>query len=348
MIEKRLQESRGGYLRPSRALSVAFNWCLALVLTLLALPLMAIIALVILVRDGRPVLYRGERLGKGKDPFTMYKFRTLVPDADRIIGPSLLNDRHKLVTGIGKFLRDTRLDELPQLFNILKGDMEFVGPRPVRPIIYENMCSKIRNYDKRFKIKPGLIGFSQLFTPHTTPKNMRTMIDNSLIKKKEKFLWDILIILYTMGVVAKAVANRCWRYITQELFLCKIKHKYREKREFERVRADSGRVFFPVGADGDTFEGEARLVDINAEAFLMHTEQPITAPFPQLFKLAIPSHRKAADGSIRWKKALCEGNLFRERESEDGHEYVIMYNPVSPLNYYMIRQYFLRESVGLG
>ena len=124
------QGVRGGYLRTSLFLNRAFNVCASLALVVLTLPLMAAIALLVLVTSGKPVFYRGVRLGLNKQPFTMIKFRTLVRDADQIIGPQLLTYRHKLLTPLGKFLRDTRLDELPQLWNVLRGDMSLVGPRP--------------------------------------------------------------------------------------------------------------------------------------------------------------------------------------------------------------------------
>jgi lipopolysaccharide/colanic/teichoic acid biosynthesis glycosyltransferase len=346
MIEERLLATGGGYLRPARALSIVFNYSLALILFVLSLPLLLLIALLILVKDGRPIMYRGVRLGLNKNPFVMYKFRTLVPDADRIIGPNLLGDKHELITPLGKFLRDTRLDELPQLFNILKGDMEFVGPRPVRPVIYDHMCRKIRNYDKRFTIKPGLIGFSQLFTPHTTPKTMRALIDNTLIDKKEKFFWDILIVFFTIAVISKTIACRLYRNITEGIILCKLCARYQEKREFERVRLKSGRVYYSVGPGDKDFSGEAKLIDINAEAFLMNSATKIEQPFPSLFKLRIPSPRARQRSGLRSKQALCEGDLYRESACQGGgYSYVIMYTAVSPLNYYLVRQYFLQESV---
>src|SRR4030042_5740158 len=165
---------KGGYSKLPFFINSTFNSLLSLVLIIFSLPLMVIIALIVKIKDGGPVLYKGVRLGINKTPFIMYKFRTLSKDADKIIGAELLTaeiaSTKKLVTHFGKYLRDTRLDELPQLFNILKGDMDFVGPRPERPEIYENICSHIRNYDRRFAVKPGLIGYAQLFTPPMTPK----------------------------------------------------------------------------------------------------------------------------------------------------------------------------------
>ena len=103
----------------------------------------------------------------------MYKFRTLPVGAQKKIGSKLLSFRHCKLPFFSKFLRDTRLDELPQLFNIMKGEMDFLGPRPLRPEIYDHMCKGITNYDLRFNVRPGLVGYSQLFTPHSSPKRIR-------------------------------------------------------------------------------------------------------------------------------------------------------------------------------
>jgi lipopolysaccharide/colanic/teichoic acid biosynthesis glycosyltransferase len=155
---------RTGYSKASFIINTITNITLSTVLVFCSLPLLALVALVLRFKEGGPVFYRGVRLGMNKRPFIMYKFRTLVPGAESIMGAELLTRRlgsdQKLVTDFGKFLRDTRLDELPQLFNILKGDMDFLGPRPERPAIYERICKHIKGYDKRFDVKPGLIGYS--------------------------------------------------------------------------------------------------------------------------------------------------------------------------------------------
>src|SRR5574341_49278 len=101
---------------------------LALALLALALPVIGVIALAIRLTAGAPVFYGGTRLGRGKRPFTMFKLRTLVVGASQVTGGALLDHRHGLMIRGGRFLRETRLDELPQLWNIVRGDMAFVGP----------------------------------------------------------------------------------------------------------------------------------------------------------------------------------------------------------------------------
>ncbi len=127
----------------------------------------------LLEKDRGQFIYKGRRLGKGKKIFTIYKIRTLSRNAERELGANLHVPNGKLESGFGRFLRATRLDELPQLVNIIRGDMDFVGPRPVRPEAYERYRQMIPNYDRTFLVRPGLTGYSQFFTPHSTPKLMQ-------------------------------------------------------------------------------------------------------------------------------------------------------------------------------
>src|SRR5918997_1714218 len=129
-------------------------------------PLIASIAAAIRLTSGDPVLYRGRRVGRAGRIFTMYKFRTLVPDAEARLGPYLGNELSKLtedeVTAIGRVLRSSQLDELPQLWNVIRGDMSIVGPRPIRPAFFEQLCEDIPQYWQRLVVPPGMTGFAQL------------------------------------------------------------------------------------------------------------------------------------------------------------------------------------------
>jgi lipopolysaccharide/colanic/teichoic acid biosynthesis glycosyltransferase len=145
-----------------RVLDVAF----ALVFGVLALPLGLVIALVVAATSGVPVLYRGERVGRGGRMFTILKFRTLKRDAESRLGPYLgeeLVRRTELeYTKVGRALKSTQLDELPQLWNVLRGDMSFVGPRPIRPRFFEQLAAELPAYWQRLVVRPGLTGFAQV------------------------------------------------------------------------------------------------------------------------------------------------------------------------------------------
>jgi lipopolysaccharide/colanic/teichoic acid biosynthesis glycosyltransferase len=131
-----------------------------------ASPLIGTIAATIRVTSGKPVLYRGRRVGRHGVIYTMYKFRTLAPDAEKRLGPYLGDELTRRteneVTPVGRVLRNLQLDELPQLWNVVKGDMSMVGPRPIRPAFFEELCRQIPLYWQRLVVRPGMTGFAQM------------------------------------------------------------------------------------------------------------------------------------------------------------------------------------------
>jgi lipopolysaccharide/colanic/teichoic acid biosynthesis glycosyltransferase len=148
------------------ALLRALDLVIAGTLLVLSSPLIGTLMLLILVTSGRPVLYRGLRVGRAGRTFTMYKLRTLKPDAEMRLGPfqAAALDRRTAgeLTRVGRWLRTMHLDELPQLWNVVRGDMSLVGPRPIRPVFFEQLCEEIPQYWQRLVVRPGLTGFAQL------------------------------------------------------------------------------------------------------------------------------------------------------------------------------------------
>jgi lipopolysaccharide/colanic/teichoic acid biosynthesis glycosyltransferase len=128
-------------------------------------PVLAICGLTVLA-SGRPVLYRGARVGRAGTTFSMYKFRTLAQGAEQRIGPYLGSELSRLteheLTRVGRLLRALKLDELPQLYNVLRGDMSLVGPRPIRPRFFVELCGEIPAYWQRLVVRPGMTGLAQL------------------------------------------------------------------------------------------------------------------------------------------------------------------------------------------
>jgi lipopolysaccharide/colanic/teichoic acid biosynthesis glycosyltransferase len=198
IVIKSDKSKRYGYARLSNTLGRCFDFSLALILIILASPFFLVIAIIIKLNDGGSVFFKQSRMGHHKKLFTIYKFRTLIPDADKIVGAEVLDIKHNVSTPLGNFLRNTRLDELPQLINILKGDMAFIGPRPQRPEIVAHFGTHIRDYDKRFTVKPGLIGFPQLFLPHNAPKKIQSSIDNMYLKIQQDYFWEIFLLFFTI------------------------------------------------------------------------------------------------------------------------------------------------------
>jgi lipopolysaccharide/colanic/teichoic acid biosynthesis glycosyltransferase len=171
------------------------------------LPIAAAVALAIAATSGRPVLYRGARVGRGGRIFTMLKFRTLVPDAETRLGPywgSELDRRTGAeVTRLGRWLRASQLDELPQLVNVVHGDMSIVGPRPVRPAFLEELSRDIPQYWQRLVVRPGLTGFAQ------------TRVGREL-SWQEKLAHDLEYVAdRSVGLYLRVVAATTWRVVRQ-------------------------------------------------------------------------------------------------------------------------------------
>lgn len=157
---------------------------------------MIIIALAIKLTSPGPVFYKQERLTKNKKKFFIYKFRTMIPDAEKLTGPKFAEKDDPRITKVGKVLRACRLDELPQLLNILKGDMSLVGPRPERPVFVEEFEKEIDDYEYRFAVKAGLTSLSHVYGRYSTYIHDRTYYDLFYITNYSFFL-DLRIILLT-------------------------------------------------------------------------------------------------------------------------------------------------------
>lgn len=139
-----------------------FDLSAALLLTVPALPLLALTALAVRFSSPGPVIYSQERVGLRGRNFTLYKLRTMIADAEEDCGPVFSTEEDDRVTKVGRFLRATRLDELPQLYNVLRGDLSIVGPRPERPYFVDKFTSEMPEYSLRHLVKPGITGLAQV------------------------------------------------------------------------------------------------------------------------------------------------------------------------------------------
>jgi lipopolysaccharide/colanic/teichoic acid biosynthesis glycosyltransferase len=162
----------------------------------LLLPVSAVIAVAIRVTSRGPVLYRGVRIGRGLVPFTIYKFRTLMADAEQRIGARLLTPGDPVYTPIGRFLKRYKLDEIPQLLNVMRGDMNLVGPRPIRPIFLATAMRDIPHYAARFAVNPGMTGLAQLRGGYFTPPRDKLRYDRIYIRRRTAWL-DVKLVVAT-------------------------------------------------------------------------------------------------------------------------------------------------------
>jgi len=163
-------------------------------------PVMLIVAISIKLYDKGPILFVQERITMGNKEFDLYKFRTMIIDAEKHTGPTLAKEKDSRITPLGKILRRTRLDEIPQLFNVLKGEMSIVGPRPERKYFIDRFAMGNPDFRYRTVVKAGVTGLAQILGKYTTTPEDKLRFDLLYIKKCS-LLSDISIILKTIRVV---------------------------------------------------------------------------------------------------------------------------------------------------
>jgi lipopolysaccharide/colanic/teichoic acid biosynthesis glycosyltransferase len=185
---------------------------LAIATSVLAIcsPVLALVAGAVGATSGRPVLYRGPRIGRSGVVFEMYKFRTLAPNAEKRLGPYLGEELTKRtqaeVTPVGGLLRATHIDELPQFLNVLRGDMSVVGPRPIRPAFFAELTTEIPQYWQRLVVRPGVTGFAQ-----TRMRREETWTDK--LAHDLEYIADRSVMLYlqVLGATVLHVARKSLR-----------------------------------------------------------------------------------------------------------------------------------------
>ncbi len=183
-----------------KAIKRALDVILTIVGTIISSPIMGVVALVIKLSDGGNVLYTQERVTEGGRNFKLFKFRSMKMNAEKLSGPVLSTDKDPRITNVGRIIRATRLDELPQLFNILKGDMSIVGPRPERPFYVDKFEREIHDYKYRTAVKAGLTGFAQVYGKYNTTPQDKARYDIIYIKNYS-ILLDIKLIFQTVKII---------------------------------------------------------------------------------------------------------------------------------------------------
>lgn len=190
------------YLR--NTLDWVFNAFMAIVLFALTWPIMLLTILIMKLDEGlhAPVFYRQERVSLDGEPFNIIKFRSMRLDAEKF-GAQMASENDPRITKIGNFLRKYRIDELPQLYNVIRGDMGFVGPRPERPEFVQSLIKNIPYYNERHNVKPGLTGWAQLNYPYgaTEADSLEKLKYDLYYIKHRSFLLDLLILIRTVEIV---------------------------------------------------------------------------------------------------------------------------------------------------
>lgn len=174
----------------------------SLILLIIASPIMLLTVIAIKLEDGGDIFYKQTRLTEGKREFGIYKFRSMIMNAESKTGVVLAKQNDDRITKVGKFIRKTRIDELPQLINILVGDMSFVGPRPERPEIYKEIIKDMPEFEYRLVVKAGLTGYAQVYGKYNTQLRDKLLLDLYYIENYS-LIDDIKLILLTLKIVFK-------------------------------------------------------------------------------------------------------------------------------------------------
>ncbi len=187
----------------------AFDCCLAALGLAISGPLWAAIAIAIKLEDGGAIFFPQDRIGLGGRVFRVLKFRSMIPDAEARSGPLQAAEDDPRVTRVGKVLRATAMDELPQLWNILVGDMSFVGPRPLRPGEVDARgdgtvvsLAEIPGYEERHRIRPGLTGLTQVYAPRDISRVSKFRLDR-LYMKRAGLCLDVKLIVLSFWITGR-------------------------------------------------------------------------------------------------------------------------------------------------
>jgi lipopolysaccharide/colanic/teichoic acid biosynthesis glycosyltransferase len=169
-------------------------------------PLWAVFAIAIKSEDGGPVFFGQERVGRGGRPFKALKFRSMRPDAEALVGAIQATEGDPRVTRTGRLMRATAMDELPQLWNILRGDMSFVGPRALRPGEIEKesggrlvRLEDVPGFEHRIKVRPGLTGIAQIYAPRDVARRQKFRYDRLYVARRS-WLLDVRLILLSFWI----------------------------------------------------------------------------------------------------------------------------------------------------
>jgi sugar transferase (PEP-CTERM system associated) len=188
----------------------AFDLIASGTLLAITLPVMLVTALCILIEDGAPIFYRQERVGKGGRTFMVLKFRSMRNDAEKSGKPQWAAADDPRTTRVGRIIRKLRIDELPQIFNVLNGEMSFVGPRPERPYFVNQLCTEVPYYNVRHSIKPGITGWAQVrygYGASLEDALEKLQYDLYYVKNHSLFL-DVIILIDTVEVVVLGKGGR--------------------------------------------------------------------------------------------------------------------------------------------
>lgn len=326
-----------------------WNVSIASVLLLFTLPIFVVLFVTIALDSGSPVIYKGLRLGKDRKPFHIYKFRTLQPQTNGVTASQVLPERSSFETRTGKILRETRLDELPQLWNVINGDMNLFGPRPVRREIAELYAAQISNYEVRFSVRPGLFGHVQTFMPHRAPKKLRALYNNKLVKRPTS-PWKEFVFAAVVSFVALA---KLVSMLTKRLTLVLRKRQLQELRATQRATPQQVTVHMENANKRLVQIGQ--LQDINDEVFSFRSNVDLgEIPCQKGSYRIVLQRRSPITGKHR--RAICDVVVNQVSHLRNGaakgtkgdclesHLYLAKYVPVSEFHGCLMDRHFANRA----
>ena len=293
---------------------------LLIVLSPVFLLLVALVALNI----GRPVFYRGERLGRNRASYMIVKFRTLPNGIQKRLGHSLFSEREEVLPVFARFMRETRLDELPQLINVARGEMRFFGPRPERREIYERYGRGNSDYETRFETAPGLFGLSQVLTPHSAPKRLRARLDRRFLRSGRGVTFGFF--LYTLVAMLWRLTVSGGRYFWQNAVTLSMVRGKRENRSQVRVAPRKATVeLIDPGKTPQIATG--KILDMNRDYIRARFDRPLPWSYVTTHRARLSIIRRGLT-QRRAKTARCHAHVERQlTDKQDGqHEYLLAYS----------------------
>lgn len=283
-------------------------------------------------------------MGKNKKTFVIYKIRTLKQDAEKKFCSKILGPDTNFEVVFGKFLRKTRIDELPQLVNILKGEMNFIGPRPVRASIYLKKQRLFLDYDIRFRVKPGLIGPSQILTPATSPLRLRAIIDNRYVRLKEKSSFSsVKFVIFAFCALVSNFFQEINLSFKGKWQTLKGRGCFRDLRCSKRITGHKVNILLTNPFFKPFTNTNISIIDINHKTMCVKTDQKLEdrKEFFIIIEVLLQKKKK-----IKRIKCKVVSQVMRSCNLKDTlYIYIIHYKPISELNRYMLQQYVLKQSI---
>lgn len=328
----RLRLAMSGYRPEHPRLYRLWNILVSSLLLVLASPLIAVISLALACTQGpRNIFYCGPRLGLGCREFRIVKFMTLRREAASLTKDRVLPEDASLETPLGAYLRDTRLDELPQLINVVRGDMNMLGPRPVRAAIAAACRVSVPAYDTRFEVKPGLIGYTQALMPHGAEKAIRARVNSLLCHRPVNLAREVLFI---------SVTGFCVVMKTAALTMSALRNLLIGRPAYLLAGE------LPCQAKLSVSDAlSVRVISISRDSMQIECRAPLSRATVLPSVLRLQNDRRAK--TARCTASVLSHEVTMRRIHGVGmlnHRYRLAYQAASPLSRYLIDRY-LREKV---